>query len=131
MHIYDVFISYRRSDGAALAKQIYDYLVGNGLRVFWDEKSIIDGHYFTDQIEQNLRKAPNYILVVSNNVFAFQDDDWVQREIDIALEAYERLKEERTVTVLVAEDVRIPQRSELPDNICKIMDVQMILQSHA
>ena len=38
MKIYDVFLSYRRSDGFNLAYEIYKYLTVKGLRVFWTKK---------------------------------------------------------------------------------------------
>lgn len=34
MKIYDVFLSYRRSDGFKSAYEIYKYLTAKGLRVF-------------------------------------------------------------------------------------------------
>ena len=43
---FDVFISYRRSDGAELAKVVRNYLTSRGLRVFLDTRELIDGQYF-------------------------------------------------------------------------------------
>lgn len=131
MEIYDVFISYRRSDGEMLANQIHDYLKERGLRVFLDKQSMKDGHYFTDQIERNLRGAPNYILVATKDVFDFREgEDWVRNEIEIALEAYEANREERTVTVLTQlEDGKdiVPEKMDLPETVRNITDVQRIV----
>lgn len=65
MKIYDVFLSYRRSDGFNLAYEIYKYLTVKGLRVFLDKEKMEDGHYFTTQIVKYLQQSPNYILVAT------------------------------------------------------------------
>ncbi|MBE5878283.1 MAG: TIR domain-containing protein, partial [Lachnospiraceae bacterium] len=38
--MYDVFISYRRSDGSGIAESIAEYLQSKGLRVFFDKNEI-------------------------------------------------------------------------------------------
>lgn len=40
MNQYDVFLSYRRRDGAALAERVYEYLTEKGLHVFFDKENI-------------------------------------------------------------------------------------------
>ena len=50
MNIYDVFISYRRSDGLIIAEDLYKYLTSKGLRVFFDNHEMIDGRYFLSLI---------------------------------------------------------------------------------
>ena len=47
---FDVFISYRRSDGTELAKAVRDYLTSRGLRVFLDTRELIDGQFFDTQL---------------------------------------------------------------------------------
>ena len=86
MKIYDVFISYRRSDGLKDAEALYRYLIEKGLRVFFDKYEMIDGHYFTTQIKNNLLMAPNYIFLATPKALAFREgEDWVRTEIEIAI----------------------------------------------
>ena len=127
MSIFDVFISYRRSDGLKIAEELYEYLTSKGLRVFLDKQKMVDGHYFTSQIVTNLRIAPNYILIATEDVFKFhKKEDWVQKEIEIAVEEYEKDLTERTITVLVQEAVTFPEKDKLPEKICNIADAQRI-----
>lgn len=127
MKIYDVFISYRRSDGLTIAEALYKYLTSKGLRVFLDRHKMIDGHYFTTQIETNLRIAPNYILVATDDVFKFRKkEDWVRKEIEGAIEEYEDNPIERTLTVLVPESVNFPEKEILPESTRNIADAQRI-----
>ena len=44
MDIYNVFISYRRSDGLSVAEALYRYLRARGLPVFFDLCEMVDGH---------------------------------------------------------------------------------------
>lgn len=127
MKIYDVFISYRRRDGLTIAEALYKYLTSKGLRVFFDKHEMIDGHYFTTQIETNLKIAPNYILVATDDVFKFRKkEDWVCKEIEVAIEEYEANPIERTLTVLVPESVTFPEKEALPQSVCNIADAQRI-----
>ena len=91
MTMYDVFISYRRSDGSAIAESLANYLRSKGLRVFFDRNEIKDSQDFKDRIETSLRQAPNYLLIASTAAFQFYTDqeDWVKREMEIACENYD------------------------------------------
>lgn len=121
MKIYDVFISYRRSDGYEIAENIYEYLTKKGLRVFWDKHEMIDGHYFDTQIKTNLCRTPNVVLIATKDVFSFRPDkDWVRSEIAIALEEYEKATEERTITVIQTNDCVFPEEKDLPEKIKNI-----------
>lgn len=130
MKIYDVFISYRRSDGYEIAENIYEYLTKKGLRVFWDKHEMIDGHYFDTQIKINLCRTPNVVLIATNDVFSFQpDEDWVRAEIGIAVEEYEKAMEERTITVIQTNDCVFPEEKDLPEEIKNITKPERISYS--
>ena len=85
MCTYDVFISYRRSDGSEIASLLAEYLRAKGLRVFFDKNEIKDSQDFKDRIENSLRQAPNYLLIATTAAFQFYTDqeDWVKREMEI------------------------------------------------
>lgn len=127
MRIFDVFISYRRTDGLIIAEALYKYLTSKGLRVFFDKHEMIDGHYFTTQIETNLKIAPNYILVATGDVFKFREkEDWLRKELEVAIKEYESNPIERTLTALVPESVIFPEKDILPKSVCNIADAQRI-----
>ena len=51
---YDVFISYRRSNGSHLASLLYLYLTNRNLKVFLDVESL-EGGKFEDDISKSIR----------------------------------------------------------------------------
>lgn len=122
MTIYDVFISYRRSDGMAIAEALNDYLTSKGLRVFFDKSEIKDGEDFKARIQSSLIQAPNYLLVATTEAFKFYDksvkSDWVKREMEIACENYdENTGRNRVITVVAPKGAEIPNEVGLPENI--------------
>lgn len=120
MTMYDVFISYRRSDGSAIAESLANYLRSKGLRVFFDRNEIKDSQDFKDRIETSLRQAPNYLLIASTAAFQFYTDqeDWVKREMEIACENYDgNLGVRRVITVVAPQGAIIPREEALPESI--------------
>lgn len=93
----DVFISYRRKDGATVARMLYEILENRGVSAFFDRESLESGD-FSAALERNLAAAENVVVVVSREMFscglladgtydpAEVERDWVYREIRIALE---------------------------------------------
>ena len=121
MAVYDVFLSYRRSDGSDLAKDLYQKLQRAGLRVFFDQSEMLDGHYFNTQISAALKQAPNYILVATPEVFPFRDEaqesDWVKKEIELAFEQYEQDPQNRSLSILMLPETELPAKSSLPESL--------------
>lgn len=121
MAVYDVFLSYRRSDGSDLAKDLYQKLQRAGLRVFFDQSEMVDGHYFNTQISAALKQAPNYILVATPEVFPFRDEaqesDWVKKEIELAFEQYEQDQQNRSLNILMLPGTELPAESSLPESL--------------
>ena len=83
-----IFISYRASDGKAIAEQLYAYLKGLGLDPFLDEAPEIDG--FTKilpgspvqtEIDKRLKTSNLLLLIDTPEVTA---SPWIKREIDTA-----------------------------------------------
>lgn len=121
MAVYDVFLSYRRSDGSDLAKDLYQKLQRVGLRVFFDQSEMVDGHYFNTQISAALKQAPNYLLVATPEVFPFRDEaqesDWVKKEIELAFEQYEQDQQNRSLNILMLPETELPAKSSLPESL--------------
>jgi len=84
----NIFISYRQSDGAAIAKQLHDHLVSVGHRAFLDEAiefdgepSILPGSPVQKQIDDNLKKA-NLVLLIDTP--SSPASPWIKHEVDTA-----------------------------------------------
>lgn len=127
MQIYDVFLSYRRSDGTDLAQKTYDYLTSKGLRVFFDKEKMIDGKYFSNQIINNIINTPNYILIATSDVFKFRKgEDWVRKEIQLALDQYDMEQSARTFNVIIPNGSYFPSTTELPKKLKKLGKLNQI-----
>lgn len=84
---FDVFISYRRSDGTDKAKQLDLAFSIDDCRTFFDFKSLGTGA-FDKRLENAVLDAPIFIMVWTPDYFVRcnQDGDWVRKEIELALE---------------------------------------------
>ena len=97
---FDVFVSYRRSDGKSFAKTLNLAFKNEGFRCFLDY-SDLEGGDFRKQLQDAVVDAPIFVMVMTPDYFArcvkkvetadgktvFEpnEDDWVRREIDLAL----------------------------------------------
>ena len=61
---FDIFISYRRSDGDEIAAKINETLKGNHYRCFFDFESLKDGR-FDERIERAIEDAPVFIALLT------------------------------------------------------------------
>jgi hypothetical protein len=86
MSAYDVFISYRRGDGAEVARLIRYALMDRGLKVFLDVENLGSGH-FDEKLLETIAVTPHFILVLSRDTLTrcHEPEDWVRREILQAL----------------------------------------------
>lgn len=86
MDNYQVFISYRRDGGDALAGRIADRLSALGYCVFFDVESMRSGTFNT-QILNAIDKCEDVVLVLPPNALerCNKEDDWVRQELTYAL----------------------------------------------
>lgn len=84
---YDIFISYRRSDGKHTARLFKSEFEKRGYNAFLDFDDLTDGK-FDKRIEKAILDAPIFLMILTNDYFARcnDKDDWVRREIECALE---------------------------------------------
>ena len=84
----DVFISYRREDGAAEARLIQAALAKNGLRAFLDVTDLAKGH-FEESLLKQIKETPNFIVVLSAHALdsCVDNGDFLRREIACAIAA--------------------------------------------
>ena len=115
---YDVFISYRRSDGTALARVVKERLEKRGFRVFLDERDLPGGQDFDKKLEETILATPNYILIATPDVFRFREkNDWVLKEIQIALRAYNDNPQNRRIYPIIPKGFAMPEADTLPEDI--------------
>ena len=83
---YDVFISYRRENGAETAKHLRDVLTERGYRVFFDTDSLRSGNFNT-QLYGVIDGCTDFILVLSPGALdrCVNEGDWVRQELSYAL----------------------------------------------
>ena len=84
----NIFVSYRQTDGAAIAEQLHAYLVSVGHRAFLDEAiefddepSILPGTPVQKQIDDALEKANLVLLIDTPSAPA---SPWIKHEVDTA-----------------------------------------------
>ena len=77
-----IFISYRRTDTAALAEQLFDGLTHEGFEVFLDRYSINPGIHFQNRLYQELADKSMVVFLESAD---FLNSSWIQLEISFAV----------------------------------------------
>ena len=84
---YDIFISYRRDGGKELARPLKSELERRSYRVFLDFDELKDG-IFDRRIMEAIDAAPIFVVILSPHALdrCVEEDDWVRREIEYALE---------------------------------------------
>jgi LysM repeat protein len=75
-----IFISYRRSGGWAVARNIHDHLTTHGANVFLDVDDISEGR-FEEYIKTNIHRCDYFVVILAPQTL---ESTWVQREIEQA-----------------------------------------------
>lgn len=83
---YDIFLSYRRSEGKDIARMMKESLERKGYRVFLDMDELQDG-VFDKRILDAIKQAPVYMILMTTHCFdrCQNESDWVRQEIEYAL----------------------------------------------
>ncbi|XP_078080745.1 NAD(+) hydrolase SARM1 [Mustelus asterias] len=123
----DVFISYRRTTGSQLASLLKVHLQLRGFSVFIDVEKLEAGK-FEDKLCQSVKKAKNFVLVLSANALdkCMGDaamKDWVHREIVMAMNSRKNI-------VPVTDNFTWPDPNALPEDMRGILNFNGILWSH-
>ncbi len=80
---YDLFCSYARIDGSAVANELHNELEALGLRVWFDEVAIRPGKSMALQMDQGLRKARAGVVVLTPAYLTGRF--WTERELGALL----------------------------------------------
>lgn len=124
IHSHDVFISYRHDGGQYLALLLYYMLGSRGIEVFLDNKSLRSGS-FDAQLVDAIAQSKRLIAIISpGSVERLKEkDDWVRKEIACALD------KKVTIIPVVMENVKMPTKEELPEDIQELTDYHGIVNS--
>ena len=107
---YDIFISYRRENGADTAKHLRDILVAKGYSVFFDTDSLQSGD-FNRALLDVIENCKDFIIILSPNALdrCVNEKDWVRQELACAL------RTGKNVIPLTNRKFHFPE--ELPEDI--------------
>lgn len=120
--VFDIFLSYRRSDGVYPAYQLYHDLCDANYSTFFDIKSMRAGP-FPEQIKETIELCSDFILLVTKDTFSsriFENDDWIRIEVK------EAIANSKNIIVLFVGEVSFPEK--LPEDIDQIRFAQSIGQ---
>lgn len=104
----DVFISYRRDGGFALARLLYECLHKEGISTFLDLEELRAGAFNT-KLYEAIDSAENFVIVLPPNSLdrCADPNDWVRLEIEHAI------KQKKNIIPLMVNDFTFP--TDLPD----------------
>ena len=82
----DIFISYRREGGYAMARLLYECFKNTGLSVFLDLEELRAGP-FNDKLYEAIDSCENFVLVLPPNSLdrCVRQNDWLRLEIEHAI----------------------------------------------
>ena len=88
MDSYDIFISYRRDDGAQYARILQLELEKRGHKVFLDYEELKDG-VFGDNIKDALKTTPIFLMVLTPLYLerCMEKESWIREEIELAIKS--------------------------------------------
>ena len=131
---FDIFISYRREDGAEFAEGLGMALANKGYRVFFDKRNLKIGGNFPTDLSAAVKNCCEFISVVTPSYCGenrkgknriLDPADWVHEEIKLALST------QGTQLFPISIDCNPPQRNCLPADIAGFADKNFIQYNRA
>jgi hypothetical protein len=128
-----IFISYRQSDTQSEASRLKEDLedVFGIDAVFFDIETIVPGLNFATAIENTIQQSKVVLVLIgplwtkvtgeNDKLRIFEEDDWVRREVASALSLH---GSGTTVIPVLIRDAKPLVKSELPENIQGLADIQ-------
>ena len=122
MDNYQIFISYRRDGGDALAGRFADRFNALGYKVFYDVESMRSGTFNT-QILDAIVQCSDVLLVLPPNALdrCINEDDWVRQELAFAL------KHNKNIIPIMMRGFEFPK--VLPADIDSIRNMEGVTAS--
>jgi hypothetical protein len=107
---HKIFISYAKIDLPA-ARQIYEDLLKAGLDPWLDEKDLLPGQNWQDEIKKAIRASRFFIAILSNR--SVSKRGFVQREIKLALQTLDEYPESEVFVIPARLDACEPSHEKL------------------
>lgn len=119
MEKYEVFVSYRRDGGEALACLISERLKQREYSVFYDVESLRSGK-FNEKIFQVIDNCTDVIVVLPENGLdrCKNDSDWVRKEVAYAINA------KKNIIPIMMRNFEFPK--DLPEDIDELRNFNAI-----
>ena len=116
---YQIFVSYRRDGGEALACLISERLKNHGFKTFYDVESLRSGK-FNEAIFSVINECDDVVVVLPPNGLdrCTNTDDWVRKEIAYAL------SKNKNIVPVMMRNFEFPE--VLPEDIDEIRNFQGI-----
>ena len=115
---FDIFISYRREGGFAVAKHIKDLLTRDGYSVSLDTDNLMNGD-FNKELLKRIAECEDFILILDANVFKgtlegrAKQKDWLRMELAEALR-----KDKNIIPIMLDGFTEFPEG--LPQDIAAV-----------
>ena len=116
-----IFISYRRDGGDALARSIYERLDKDGYECFFDNEALGAGK-FDAALYEKIDECIDFLLVLSLKGLdrCNSPDDWVRLEVERAIE------KKKNIIPVMASDFEFPETEALPESIRELPKYQSL-----
>ena len=113
--MYDVFISYRRDGGYAMARLLYEHLKSKGLNPFFDIEELRSGPFNT-KLYEAIESSSNFLLVLPPNALdrCVDEKDWLRLEIEYAIK--------RNKNIIPAMMTNFTWPSKMVESISKVSE---------
>ncbi len=125
--MYDVFISYRRKNGFAVAKMIRELLKARGVAAFVDLDELKSGT-FDDKIIDAIESTPTFVLILTAGALdrCGEHDDWLSKEINAAVVSG------RNIIPVMCDGFDWPKQwgDDIPDNIRLLSNYSGVVMSY-
>jgi TIR domain len=128
---WDFFISHASEDKPEIARPLADALVARGLKVWYDDFSLVVGDSLRQSIDRGLSRSKFGIVILSHHFFA---KDWPQKELNalatlevrgrkVILPLWHKVGPEdvRSYSPLLADRVAIHTKNSMEDVVAKLL----------
>lgn len=119
------FISYRREDGADVARLICSELGRRGLPTFLDVEGLRASH-FDDQLLRRIDDNPNFIVILTPGALdrCLDDNDWLRKEVSYAI------AKNKNVVPIMMPGFTFPVPDTMHKTISDLPRYQAVMYSH-
>jgi len=122
---YGCFVSYRRGQGAEIARLVAGELKHRGIPTFLDVEGLGASH-FDDQLLRHIEANPNFIVILTAGALdrCKEPGDWLAKEISCAV------ANRKNIIPVMGPRFDFPARADMPDFMAELSRHQAVTYSH-